>query len=68
MTEQAIDLLQKMALAYDGGHENDFDIEFYMSTSEATLVELENLSFIVRKNNIIGSIMLTKAGYAAAKK
>lgn len=68
MTARANDLLCKMATAIDEGHENSFDMDFYLTYPDAVLSELASKNLIVRCNDIVGTIKLTQIGYDAVKK
>lgn len=67
MTGKSRELLCKLASAYENGSGSEFDSVFYMGYPEAVLVELRNNGYIVVENDIVGTIRLTQAGYAAAK-
>ena len=68
MTDKAGQLLKKMASEYDQSHRDEFDSCFYLSYPKSVIDELEENGCITRKNNIIGSIILTPSGYEEATK
>ncbi|MBE6943836.1 MAG: hypothetical protein E7453_06200 [Ruminococcaceae bacterium] len=68
MTNKARELLQKMASAYDVDHRNDFDSTFYIGFPDAVIRELDIGNYIVKQNDVTGTIKLTDYGYNEAKK
>ena len=66
MTDKARQLLKKLASEYDQNHRDEFDSCFYLSYPKPVIDELEENECITRKNNIIGSIILTQSGYEEA--
>ena len=68
MTDKARELLQKMATAYDVDQCNDFDSTFYIGFPDTVIRELDIGNYIVKQNNVAGSIKLTEYGYNEAKK
>lgn len=68
MTDKALELLQKMASAYDVDQHNDFDSSFYIGFPDTVIRELDIGNYIVMQNNIAGTIQLTEYGYNEAKK
>lgn len=60
-------LLLKMVSAVDENEANSFDSTFYIGYDNV-LAELENNGYIVKSNDIMGSISLTEAGYTVVKK
>lgn len=67
MTTKARELLEKMTAEYDKSKTDSFDSMFYIAFPDNVLDELEDCGFIVKQNNILGSISLTDAGYREAK-
>lgn len=67
MSKTANLLLVMMAEAYDSGHENYFDDDFFPGLPNAALSDLEAAGMIERVNDIAGGFKLTNAGYKAAK-
>lgn len=68
MTERAKELLALMASEYEKSQENAFDHIFYISFPDNVIRELEADGYIVRCNDIVGTIKLTQFGYNQAKK
>lgn len=68
MTAKAKELLVKMASHFDSTHKNDFDSLFYFSFPDGVINELDALGYIVKQNDIVGTIKLTTFGYEEAKK
>lgn len=68
MTDKSKELLRKMASAYDDSHRSSFDSMFYLGFSDKVIHELESLGYIVCKNDVVASIVLTKTGYEEAKR
>lgn len=68
MTPKAKELLVRMASAFDQNRKRDFDITFYMDVPSSDINELDLMGCIEKKNDIIGTIWLTRAGYEEAKK
>ena len=66
MTEKARQLLNNLASEYDQHRRSSFDSCFYLGYPESVIDELEENGCITRKNNIIGSIILTQSGYEEA--
>ena len=66
MTDKARQLLKNMASEYEHSNKDEFDSCFYLGYSKSVIYELEENGFITRKNNIIGSIILTQSGYEEA--
>ena len=66
MTDKARQLLKTMASEYNQSSKNEFDSCFYLGYPKSVIYELEENGFITRKNNIIGSIILTQSGYEDA--
>ena len=63
MTEKARQLLKNMASEYDQSGKKSFDSFFYLGYPKSVIDELEENSCIIRKNDIIASIVLTQSGY-----
>ena len=68
MTDKAKELLVKLANEYDASGQTSFDSTFYITFPEDSIVELENEGYIVVKNDLVGTMYLTKDGYRKAKK
>lgn len=66
MTDKARQLLKNMVSEYDQSSRDSFDSCFYLGYPESVIDELEENGCITRKNNIIGSIVLTQSGYEEA--
>lgn len=66
MTDKARQLLKNMASEYEQRNKDEFDSCFYLGYPKSVIYELEENGFITRKNNIIGSIILTQFGYEEA--
>lgn len=64
MTDKARQLLKNMAYEYDQSRRDSFDFGFYLGYPESVIDELEENGCITRKNNILGTIILTQSGYA----
>lgn len=68
MAKNALELLSMMVSEYDKNKRSDFDSMFYLGTPEYVLDQLENLGYISKQEDIIGTIKLTRSGYEAIKK
>lgn len=68
MSNEAKQLLVKMAREYDVSKRNSFDSFFYMDFQKRVLFELEDEGCIVIKNDVVGSIQLTEFGYQEANR
>lgn len=68
MSDQSKQLLRKMAAEYDKNRCTSFEYFFYMSYPEEAIEELAIYGYVERKNNVLGSILLTAAGYLEAKR
>lgn len=66
MSDKALLLLHKMADEFKKSNRTSFDSMFYMNYPDSVVDELEDNGYIVRKNDIIASIVLTTAGYEKA--
>lgn len=67
MSPRARELLVKLVSSYDSNHKNDFDSLFYYEYPDSVVNELDYWGYIVKQNDIVGTIKLTRAGYDAAK-
>lgn len=68
MTEQAVQLLKKMVAEFDKSECSSFDSMFYIGYQNSVIKELEDNGYITVKNDITGTIELTRSGYEAAAK
>ena len=68
MSPRAKELLVKLVSSYDSNRNNDFDSLFYYDFDDGVINELDYLGYIVKQNDIVGTIKLTQAGYEAAKR
>ena len=60
MTEKARQLLKNMASEHNQRNRNSFYSCFYLGYSKSVIDELEENGCIIRKNDIIASIVLTQ--------
>lgn len=68
MTQKARELLVMMASKYDQTKDGSLGFTDYMSFPDSVINELANVGFIVKRNDIVGTIELTQFGYEEAKK
>lgn len=68
MTAKAKELLVVMASNYDQTKANSLDSFGYIGFPDRIIDELEKDGYIVKQNDIAGTIKLTRAGYEEAKK
>ena len=67
MTAKAKELLIMMASKYDQTKDNSLGFIDYMSFPDDVITELAHVGFIVKLNDIVGTIELTQSGYEEAK-
>ena len=67
MEQKEKELLVKLADAYDRDHRNTFDCTYYLGYDDIVVNRLVAGGYIVKQNDIIGTIQLTKFGYNEAR-
>ena len=67
MSEKAIKLLKRLASEFDKNQKRSFASVELDYPDKSTVDELVSYGYIIKKNNILGSIELTLEGYEAAQ-
>lgn len=68
MNQQAKELLVRMASAFDEKRQIEFDSLFYWSVPDSIIDQMDDIGYIAKQNDIVGTIKLTPFGYKEAKK